>query len=76
MALQFVAEGAAGGLNVIAVYMAEILRATGVTGEWNMWIINGLCIYNTVGCLDIACFQIECELPNTHIQEGSEFMVV
>ncbi|KAG7328943.1 hypothetical protein KOW79_007117 [Hemibagrus wyckioides] len=30
MALQFVAEGAAGGLNVIAVYVAEILRATGV----------------------------------------------
>ncbi|KAI5624820.1 hypothetical protein C0J50_15626 [Silurus asotus] len=30
MALQFVAEGAAGGLNVIAVYVAEVLRATGV----------------------------------------------
>ncbi|XP_060783339.1 uncharacterized protein si:dkey-74k8.3 [Neoarius graeffei] len=30
MALQFVAEGAAGGLNVIAVYIAEILHATGV----------------------------------------------
>ncbi|TSV81475.1 hypothetical protein Baya_13305 [Bagarius yarrelli] len=30
MVLQFVAEGAAGGLNVIAVYMAEILRATGL----------------------------------------------
>ncbi|KAM9470908.1 uncharacterized protein Hap1MRO34_012811 [Clarias gariepinus] len=30
MALQFVAEGAAGGLNVIVVYMAEILRATGL----------------------------------------------
>lgn len=34
MALQFVAEGAAGGLNVITVYVAEILRATGVGGEW------------------------------------------
>ncbi|XP_062856960.1 uncharacterized protein si:dkey-74k8.3 [Trichomycterus rosablanca] len=30
MALQFVAEGAAAGLNVIAVYVAEILRATGL----------------------------------------------
>ncbi|XP_053487655.1 transmembrane protein 109 [Ictalurus furcatus] len=30
MALHFVAEGAAGGLNVITVYVAEILRATGV----------------------------------------------
>ncbi|KAK2838999.1 hypothetical protein Q7C36_013813 [Tachysurus vachellii] len=30
MVLQFVAEGAAGGLNVIAVYVAEILRATGM----------------------------------------------
>ncbi|XP_058654150.1 transmembrane protein 109 isoform X2 [Onychostoma macrolepis] len=30
MLLQFVAEGAASGLNVIAVYVSEILRATGV----------------------------------------------
>ncbi|XP_026135645.1 transmembrane protein 109 [Carassius auratus] len=30
MLLQFVAEGAASGLNVIAVYLSEILRATGV----------------------------------------------
>lgn len=29
MVLQFVAEGAASGLNVIAVYVSEILRATG-----------------------------------------------
>lgn len=29
MMLQFVAEGAASGLNVIAVYVSEILRATG-----------------------------------------------
>ncbi|KAK7138336.1 hypothetical protein R3I94_013833 [Phoxinus phoxinus] len=30
MLLKFVAEGAASGLNVIAVYVSEILRATGV----------------------------------------------
>ncbi|XP_043113695.1 transmembrane protein 109 isoform X1 [Puntigrus tetrazona] len=30
MLLEFVAEGAASGLNVIAVYVSEILRATGV----------------------------------------------
>lgn len=30
MVLQFVAEGAASGLNVIAVYVSEILRATGL----------------------------------------------
>ncbi|KAK2890709.1 hypothetical protein Q8A67_013352 [Cirrhinus molitorella] len=30
MVLKFVAEGAASGLNVIAVYVSEILRATGV----------------------------------------------
>lgn len=33
MVLQFVAEGAASGLNVIAVYVSEILRATGANGE-------------------------------------------
>lgn len=33
MLLKFVAEGAASGLNVIAVYVSEILRATGVSGE-------------------------------------------
>ncbi len=33
MLLQFVAEGTASGLNVIAVYVSEILRATGVNGE-------------------------------------------
>ena len=32
MLLQFLAEGAASGLNVIAVYVSEILRATGVDG--------------------------------------------
>ncbi|XP_026857908.2 uncharacterized protein si:dkey-74k8.3 isoform X2 [Electrophorus electricus] len=31
MVLRFVAEGAASGLNVIAVYMSEILRVTGVS---------------------------------------------
>lgn len=33
MLLKFVAEGAASGLNVIAVYVSEILRATGVSEE-------------------------------------------
>nr|XP_055034088.1 uncharacterized protein si:dkey-74k8.3 isoform X2 [Misgurnus anguillicaudatus] len=33
MLMKFVAEGAASGLNVIAVYVSEILRATGVSEE-------------------------------------------
>ncbi|XP_062380997.1 voltage-gated monoatomic cation channel TMEM109 isoform X2 [Sardina pilchardus] len=33
MLLQFLAEGAASGLNVIAVYVSEILRATGVDAK-------------------------------------------
>lgn len=34
MVIRFLAEGAASGLNVIAVYVAEILRVTGLNGRF------------------------------------------
>lgn len=34
MVIRFLAEGAASGLNVIAVYVTEILRVTGFDGRY------------------------------------------
>lgn len=34
MVIRFLAEGAASGLNVIAVYVTEILRVTGFDGGY------------------------------------------
>lgn len=34
MVIRFLAEGAASGLNVIAVYVTEILRVTGCDGRY------------------------------------------
>lgn len=40
MVIRFLAEGAASGLNVIAVYVTEILRVTGVDGK----CLDGPCL--------------------------------
>lgn len=36
MVIRFLAEGAASGLNVIAVYLTEILRVTGFNGRFQV----------------------------------------
>ena len=41
MVIRFLAEGAASGLNVIAVYVTEILRVTGFDGGWQ----DGPCLF-------------------------------
>lgn len=40
MVIRFLAEGAASGLNVIAVYVTEILRVTGFDGRYQ----HGPCV--------------------------------
>lgn len=55
MVIRFLAEGAASGLNVIAVYVTEILRVTGFDGRFQV----GLCSLLRVEVLHGAqCFAL------------------
>lgn len=55
MVIRFLAEGAASGLNVIAVYVTEILRVTGFDGRLHGGLCASLCVQMLHGA---QCFAV------------------
>ncbi len=52
MVIRFLAEGAASGLNVIAVYVTEILRVTGFDGGYlDVWLSYRVCVKAFAPCI-------------------------
>lgn len=67
MVIRFLAEGAASGLNVIAVYVTEILRVTGVDGRCQ----DGPCL-----CACLSAGVAHCRQAPAGLKKGYEAMKV
>lgn len=72
MVIRFLAEGAASGLNVIAVYVTEILRVTGFDGRFQGALCSLLCVQMLHGA---QCVAVCVSQASTETERGAAKLI-